>query len=665
MRTSYSITLAAIAAIAACNGDAGMTAPPQQPTPPAALQPTIRLIVLDSTRLAFAGTAADRAAGHYVFQILGAVPAIGPGDYVAGKQGGLFLGRVLSVARSADRLTLELAPAAWNEVLKPFAIHIPFTRGAGSGPSPYGVVRWGPWRLANRPGQRPQAAPPFHTARGAAVDPFDFDPQDFFLSDFDLCVSGGIVKICNISAKLVSAHFSLTGGVDVGANLDILGLSADAHATFNEQLNTDIDFQFGTFGATGQLGVEVPVGPGFVREFTVGPFSGEVTVGLILGAEGTFNGTIEPHVAVSDTVTIGGSISTSSGFDSQFDAAGHFDAGAKVVDLGDVGAKVSLGPKAEVKLSIADGVFGFALGAGADGFVEGTENLQGILGNENWHVHTDVGTEAGVEASLTVPAIDVDIGGEKDFPGPGINLLDLWGTGDLNVTSSTTGKDVFPGQIYVASVARSNPGEPPPWFAVLSSALGVNDGHLFPGGFLCRQFFAGAPLIPPFIEAPQDCDLVATGHTVDLTGIAWNCTAAEPIPAAVQVRPRNPFDINARLTRLTLSVVCRSAYAVVRDRVNALFAAGAIDNAGVANALLSKLTTAEAYRDAGDVVDAGIVISDFMNQLRAQSGKHITTVAAAELNDLATLLAHCYLTLVPSCSSVPAAARVALQSLGQ
>jgi len=83
-------------------------------------------VVIDSTNLPFAGTAAGRAAGHYIFQIRDSVPVIAAGDYVAGKQGGRFIGRARSVSRTADRLTLELAPAAWGDVFQPFKVHIPF-----------------------------------------------------------------------------------------------------------------------------------------------------------------------------------------------------------------------------------------------------------------------------------------------------------------------------------------------------------------------------------------------------------------------------------------------------------------------------------------------------------------------------------------------------------
>jgi len=666
VRTPRSITVAAVAVIAACNGDAVMTAPPDSQTPAMALQPAIRLVVIDSTRLPFARTAADRAAGHYAFQIQGTVPAISPGDYVAGKQGGLWLGRVISLSRSADLLKLELGPANWKEVYPPFKIHIPFTPGGGSAPSPYGVVRWGPWHMVTRPGYRPRVAPRFRTLAGAPMDPSDFNPFSFLLDNLDLCLASGVDVVitgcAHIAAKVLDAQFALTGGVDVGVNLDIPHASLDAFATVNEQLNTTLDFQLSGDGSV-ELDVAIP-DVGFATEFTVAGVTGKLEVGFIIGVTGEITGTtIEPHVQVSDTVTAGASFSTSSStpFSFQYAGAGHFDAGAQVIDLGTLGVKLSVGPKVEVKLDIAgDSTFGVE--ADADGFVKGQENLTGILGLQNWHVHTEAGTEAVLAAMVNIPLIG-SFGGQETFPGPGINLVDLWGTGDLHVASSTTGSDIFPGQVYGTSVARTSPTDPPPWFAVLTATLGVSETHLFEGGFLCRQFFAGAPLIPPFIEAPQGCDVVATAHTVSpLSDIAWNCTAGQPNPVDVTVRPRIDLLVDSRPTNVTLSVVCRSAYAVVRDRVNALFASGAINSAGVTTALDAKLTAAEIARDAGDVAGADSALVDLANQLRAQNGKHITTAADAELRAFDTLLRDCYETIVPTCSTVPAAAAVALRS---
>src|SRR5207247_9513923 len=130
----------------------------------------LRAVVVASPRLRFAGTAADRAAGHYASQIRDTAPAIAPGDYVAGRQGGRFFGRVVSVSRSSGRLTLELAAAVWRDVFPPFKVHIPFTPGAGSAPSPYGTVRWGPWHVVrpSRPlqGPTPPAAPALRPSSG-------------------------------------------------------------------------------------------------------------------------------------------------------------------------------------------------------------------------------------------------------------------------------------------------------------------------------------------------------------------------------------------------------------------------------------------------------------------------------------------------------------------
>lgn len=127
----------------------------------------------------------------------------------------------------------------------------------------------------------------------------------------------------------------------------------------------------------------------------------------------------------------------------------------------------------------------------------------------------------------------------------------------------------------------------------------------------------------------------------------------EPLPAAVAVQYRNPFD-DSRLTNRTLDVACRSAFAVVRDRIPDYLVQGGVDFT-VVNPLLVKLTAAEEERDLGDAVGAGNVLYAFSNLVRAQEDKHITPAAAAELQAYAALLEQCYLTAVPTCSSLPAA----------
>jgi hypothetical protein len=658
-----------VALIAACTGDAVLTAPSDPTTPLGAVQPEPRRVVIDSTHLAFVGMAADRAAGHYVFEIRDSVPVLAPGDYVAGRQGGVFLGRVLAVTRNAGLLMLELAPAAWRDVYPSFKVHIPFTPGAGSAPSPYGTVRWGPWEPVNGRGPMVRPSPPHALMPGPALAPGIFDSTlSFLLSNFDLCGASGLVTGCvNVTAKVISGNFSFHGGVDVTftPNFSTFPPAIVAQATVNQQLSAGIDFQL---TGNGSVEVDIPIPElGFVRKFSGHGVSGEVELGVIIGVGGEIKGTtIEPHVQIADTVTAGATVSTAPSFSTQFDPHIHFDAGAKVVDLGDLGVKLTLGPKVGVRFDVFDGKFD--LEAAVDRFAEVSENLTGALQLQNWHVHVAAGKEGSLTGDLKVPFFGLNnLGGTLSIQFDTLSLVDLWGTGDLEVLSTTAGRDIWPLQTYFTSVARTSPADPPPWFRVLSTALGVvpgvNDSHFFLGGFLCHQFFPGAPLIVPFIQDPQDCDLVATKHSLSpLSGIAWNCKLVIPLPSQVTLRPRNFYDFFARLTTVRDSVFCRSAYAVVRDTVAAMLATGRINIGGIATSFDAKLTAAEIARDAGDPAGADSALVDLANELRAQNGKHITTTADAELLSYDTLLRTCYETVVPICSSVPPAAPVALRS---
>ena len=648
MRLPLRLTFATATLLVACADGDRMTAPPPQPPPPAiAPQPSIRLVFIDSTRLPLDLAATDRTAGRYVFRVPATAPALAPGDYLAGKQGGLFLGRVRSVSRSGDVLTVTTAPAAWHDVLRPFTVRIPLTPGAGSGPSSYGEVRWGPWYLVDSTGKPFRGRAPFRTSLGAPVNPSDFNPQSFAVNGFDLC--GFVGGTCDIEADVVDSHFSLDGDITVSGYLDILEGRLAASASLSQQLDAGVEVRL---SGSASIAVEVPLGVGFARDFTVGPFTGGVTVGLILGVEASVSGTFQPYVAVSDAITTGASFSTSAdpAFDFNFAAQGSFDAGSKVAELGEVGLKISVGPKAEVELGIEE-IGGFYLTAAADGYLQGTETPQGPTENRNWYVLVKAGTEASFGAGVKVDILGLDLNASKTFPGPDIDLVELWGTGDLNVTTHTTGVDVYPGQTYTASVSRTASADEPAWDALLSADMGVDDSHEFPGGTLCHQFFGGAPLPGDIIpEGPQDCDLVGTAHAVALDNIAWNCSAVEPLPAPVAVQYRNPFN-DSRLTSLTLNVVCGSAFATVRDQIGAFLTLGKVDFT-VVNPLLVKLTAAEEERDLGDIVGAANVLHAFSNVVSAQEGKHITPAAAAELQAYAALLEQCYLTAVPTCSSV-------------
>ncbi len=649
--------VAAIIAIAACGSDSErLTAPATAGPGPA--QPSVRYVILDSTQVSYLAAASDRQMGNYVFQVRGTAPAISLGDYVAGKQGGLFMGRVLSMSRSSDMLTLELARTAWSEVLKPYTMHVPFTPGAGSAPTPYGKVRWGPWRLVDRQGQ-PLRAPKFlKGSKGLAANALNFDISDFSLDDVDICDIAGI-GTCPITGRIIHAHFSLDGSVDhhfdgsLGSIIppELPSLSMDL--SVSPEVAASLEFRL---SGNADIDADIPLVIGFSREVHVDTFfgdvSGSVSVGLILNIQAHVEGTIQPFVATAQQVTARVDVSTDDGIAFHFDKHSQFDAGVKLVELGDVGVKVSVGPEVSASLDFPGGDMGVS--ARADGFLEGNETQQGPAENPNWYVKTDAGIEASIEGHIAIGLFGIDESGDQTFPGPELDLVELWGTGDLRLTTATTGQDVFPGQVYTAAVARAAPGADPVWSNVLTGSLGISASRLFPGGDLCREFFGNTDIqFPGVPNGPQHCDLVGTAHTVDLSGIAWNCSAAEALPAAVQVMFRNPFDPAARLTNRTIGVVCRSALAVGRDRIDALVASGGIDF-NLANALKVKLTSAETARDAGDAGTAANAMKAFSNLVSAQTGKHISVAAAAELEALEALLTQCYLTLVPTCSSVSA-----------
>jgi beta propeller repeat protein len=74
------------------------------------------------------------------------------------------------------------------------------------------------------------------------------------------------------------------------------------------------------------------------------------------------------------------------------------------------------------------------------------------------------------------------------------------------------------------------------------------------------------------------------------------------------------------------------------DVIDDALADGSIDNKGIGNALTKKLENAQAAIDNGDFVTAATLLNDFINQVSAQSGKHIDTETADELIQLAQAL---------------------------
>jgi len=64
----------------------------------------------------------------------------------------------------------------------------------------------------------------------------------------------------------------------------------------------------------------------------------------------------------------------------------------------------------------------------------------------------------------------------------------------------------------------------------------------------------------------------------------------------------------------------------LKSEVNIFVALGCIDNSGIGNSLTSKLNDVKARLAAGDMHTAINTLTAFLNQLRAQAGKHISTI---------------------------------------
>jgi len=80
----------------------------------------------------------------------------------------------------------------------------------------------------------------------------------------------------------------------------------------------------------------------------------------------------------------------------------------------------------------------------------------------------------------------------------------------------------------------------------------------------------------------------------------------------------------------------------IQADVSGALASGAIDNAGVANSLLAKLSAAADARSHGQCATAANVYQSFINDLSAQSGKHVAAATAAQLTAEAQfLMANC------------------------
>jgi hypothetical protein len=91
----------------------------------------------------------------------------------------------------------------------------------------------------------------------------------------------------------------------------------------------------------------------------------------------------------------------------------------------------------------------------------------------------------------------------------------------------------------------------------------------------------------------------------------------------------------------TANVSVTSATSSITNLIGDLLNAGCIDNAGIGNALSSKLSAAQSAIGAGNIQTAINILTALKKQINAQAGKHIATsctIAGVALNPVTVLL---------------------------
>jgi len=134
-----------------------------------------------------------------------------------------------------------------------------------------------------------------------------------------------------------------------------------------------------------------------------------------------------------------------------------------------------------------------------------------------------------------------------------------------------------------------------------------------PSGF--QESFSANPVTPPSNGSKSSTLTISLGPSVTSGSYMVHVTG-----------------ISGALTHTTtVSVTVNATIAGITNVIGDFLISGAIDKSGIANALTSKLSTAQSFISAGDNQTAVNVLGAAINQLNAQSGKHIAASAASVL----------------------------------
>jgi hypothetical protein len=242
---------------------------------------------------------------------------------------------------------------------------------------------------------------------------------------FPACLNFGPVSLCDasLSFEIISSHFNFN--VDIGGSIDFDAGCLDptetlcspfrlpslsASVQLDQSLDAGVVFQITGSGEIEVSGIVLPLFPPIEFEISGTGIGGEISAGLKAGV--TLNlepTTVQFSFDVDESVTLGASASTSSGFDGIATVnSSNFDAGVQMIQLGQSCLKFFMGP--EVALSIGLGEVEGEASAIIDGFIEGCLIPTNTPDCVKFDATIDGGIEGGISASFGIG--DLSVGGD-------------------------------------------------------------------------------------------------------------------------------------------------------------------------------------------------------------------------------------------------------------
>lgn len=221
------------------------------------------------------------------------------------------------------------------------------------------------------------------------------------------------------------------------------------------------------------------------------------------------------------------------------------------------------------------------------------------------------------DALSDVVSLTADIDGSAVTSGSSVTL------GSGNHTLTVVAVDTF-GNTATKVVSFQVDADAP--VITISAPVG-NYGHC--GSVVANFGATDAPAGVASISATLDGNPIANGASFD---IQWAALGSHTLVVTATDNVGNTGS-----STVTFNVI--ATLESMSCAINQFYAQGQVDNEGIQNSLLVKLANYE--RQIGDIPDAKNYLVNFINEVNAQSGKHLTAAAANSLlADAAYVIAH-------------------------